>query len=70
MLSKLVSADSLQRVIGVGCNDVSMQQEEFFIPEQCKPLRRKNPKTQKNKNPKEKKGKKKKKKKKKYPPPS
>lgn len=38
MWPKLVSADSPQTVIGVGCDDVSMQQEDFFIPEQYTPL--------------------------------
>lgn len=38
MCPKLVSADSPQTVISVGCDDVSMQQEDFFIPEQYTPL--------------------------------
>lgn len=38
MWPKLVSADSLQTVIAVGCDDVSMQLEDFFIPEQYTPL--------------------------------
>lgn len=38
MWPKLVSADSRQTVIAVGCDDVSMQQEDFFIPEQYTPL--------------------------------
>lgn len=38
MWPKLVSADSPQTVIVVGCDDVSMQQEDFFIPEQYTPL--------------------------------
>ena len=33
MWPKLVSADSLQTVIAVGCDDVSMQLEDFFIPD-------------------------------------
>lgn len=33
----MVSADSRQIVIAVGCDDVSMHQEEFFIPEQYTP---------------------------------
>lgn len=38
MWPKLVSADSPQTLIVVGCDDVSMQQEDFFIPEQYTPL--------------------------------
>lgn len=40
MQPKLVSADSLQTVIGVGCDDTSMQEKDSFIPEQYTGLER------------------------------